>query len=1057
MADRENTMRAHDLVKGVAPVPRAAGPAPAAPSPATAGSGQALKCGATDPSADLKVGATSAENDAKKRFWRGLNELAETQEYKDFLRHEYPYGAVSEVNTLGRRDVLKLMAASAAFAGLTACTRLPTEKIVPYAQQAPEEFIPGKPLFYATAMPFSGVGTGLLVESHMGRPTKVEGNPGHPASLGAADIFAQASVLGLYDPDRSQVAIRNGRIGSWSAFLTAMDELRLQLAANKGAGFRLLTETVTSPALADQIHALLTQFPSAKWHQFEPCGRDAAREGSRLAFGEYVSTVYRFDRADVVLSLDSDFLSSGPGSLRYAHDFAGKRRISDPQSTMNRLYVVESTPSATGAMADHRLPLRASDVEAFACMVAEGLGVKALVGAQTRFPNLPSDWVGALVRDLQNHHGASLVVAGDQQPPVVHALAHAVNEALGNVGKTVYYTAPIEANPVNQLQSLRDLVSEIEAGQVDVLVMLGGNPVFTAPADVQFREKLLQVGLRIHLGQHEDETAELCHWHIPEAHYLESWGDVRAFDGTVSIIQPLIAPLYEGKSPHELLSVLLGQAGGQAHAVLQDYWKRQTPGANFEATWKSWLNDGVVAGTALPPKLVKLVPDFRARLSQNAAAGHTQSRGLEIIFRPDPAIWDGRFANNGWLQELPKPLSKLTWDNAAMLSLATAERLGVKNGEVVKLRFEGREVQAPIWVMPGHADESVTAHLGYGRRRAGKVGSGIGFNAYAIRPASAPWFGSGLEIAKTGDKYSLATTQHHHIITGQNQKKEEEESVAAARRDLVRVAAIEEYRKNPDFAKDPEEQTTHAPSLYPGFKDEGYSWGMAIDLNSCTGCNACVVACQSENNIPVVGKDQVARGREMHWIRVDTYFRGALENPETYHQIVLCMQCENAPCESVCPVGATVHSPEGLNEMVYNRCVGTRYCSNNCPYKVRRFNFKLFQDWTTPSLVPMRNPNVTVRSRGVMEKCTYCIQRINAKKIEAEEQNREVRDVEILTACQQTCPTQAIVFGNIKDPNSRVSKLRAQSRNYALLTDLNTRPRTTYLARLRNPNPEIKE
>jgi molybdopterin-containing oxidoreductase family iron-sulfur binding subunit len=1042
-------MRARDLVKleaapggtpqprwatHVAPVPRTAGPAPA----------------------DLKVGATS-ENDAKKRFWRGLDELAETQEYKDFLRHEYPHGAANEVNTMGRRDVLKLMAASAAFAGLTACTKLPTEKIVPYAQQAPEEFIPGKPLFYATAMPFGGVGTGLLVESHMGRPTKVEGNPGHPASLGAADIFAQASVLGLYDPDRSQVAVRNGRIGSWSAFLTAVDELRLQLASNKGAGFRLLTETVTSPALADQIHSLLTQFPHARWHQFEACGRDAAREGSQLAFGEYVSTVYRFDQADVILSLDSDFLSSGPGSLRYAHDFAGKRRISDSQSMMNRLYVVESTPSATGAMADHRWPLRPSDVEAFARLVAEGLGVKAPSGAPPKFSNLPADWVGALVRDLQQHRGASLVMAGDQQPPVVHALAHAMNEALGNVGKTVYYTAPIEANPVNQLDSLRELVSDIEAGQVDVLLILGGNPVFTAPADLKFREQLLKVGLRIHLGQHEDETAELCHWHIPEAHYLESWGDVRAFDGTVSIIQPLIAPLYEGKTAHELLSVLLGQAGRVPHSVVHDYWKGQKPSPNFEATWKSGLNDGVVAGTALPPKQVKLVPDFRARLSQNVPAGHSQSTGLEIIFRPDPTIWDGQFANNGWLQELPKPLTKLTWDNAAMLSLATAQRLGVKNGDVAKLRFQGRELQTPIWIMPGHADDCVTVHLGYGRRRAGNVGSGIGFNAYAIRPSDALWCGSGLEIEKTGNTYKLATTQHHHIITGQNQKKEEEESVAAARRDLVRVATLEEFRKNPDFAKDPEEQTTRAPSLYPGFKDEGYSWGMAIDLNSCTGCNACVVACQSENNIPVVGKDQVARGREMHWVRVDTYFRGALENPETYHQILLCMQCENAPCESVCPVGATVHSPEGLNEMVYNRCVGTRYCSNNCPYKVRRFNFKLFQDWTTPSLVPMRNPNVTVRSRGVMEKCTYCIQRINARKIEAEEQDREVRDGEILTACQQTCPTQAIVFGNIRDPNSRVSKLRAQSRNYALLTDLNTQPRTTYLARLRNPNPEIKE
>jgi molybdopterin-containing oxidoreductase family iron-sulfur binding subunit len=1037
MGDNENTMRAHDLVKLQAAV----------------------------------------ENEAKKRFWRGLDELAETQEYKDFLGHEYPYGALYQTvqgeasyqmvrggaakgfNSIGRRDVLKLMAASAAFAGLTACTKLPTEKIVPYAQQAPEEFIPGKPLFYATAMPFGGVGTGLLVESHMGRPTKVEGNPGHPASLGAADIFAQASVLGLYDPDRSQVAVRNGLIGSWSAFLTAMDELRLQLASSKGAGFRLLTETVTSPALADQIQSLLTQFPSAKWHQFEPCGRDAAREGSHLAFGEYVNTVYRFDRAGVVLSLESDFLCSGPGSLRYAHDFADRRRITDSRSTMNRLYVVESTPSLTGAMADHRWPLRASEVEAFARLVAEGMGIKALSGAPPKFSNLSAKWAAALVRDLQNHRGASVVVAGDQQPPVVHALAHAMNEALGNVGKTVYYTAPVEANPVNQLESLRELVSDMEAGQVEVLVILGGNPIYTAPADFHFREKLLKVGLRIYLGLYEDETAEFCHWHIPQAHYLESWGDVRAFDGTVSIIQPLIAPLYEGKTAHELLSVLLGQAGRVPHSVVHDYWLGQKAVPNFEAVWESWLNDGVVPGTALPAKPVKLVPDFQARLLEAVPSDRSEGSGLEIVFRPDPTLWDGQFANNGWLQELPKSLTKLTWDDAAMLSLASAARLGVKNGDVVKLRLEGREVQAPVWIMPGHADDSVTVHLGYGRSRAGKVGSDVGFNAYAIRSSSALWygFGSGLEIEKTGSTYSLVTTQHHHIITGENRKKEEEESVVAARRDLVRVATVEEFHKNPDFAKDPEERTTRAPSLYPGFKDEGHSWGMAIDLNSCTGCNACVVACQSENNIPVVGKEQVARGREMHWIRVDTYFRGILENPETYHEIVLCMQCENAPCEPVCPVGATVHSPEGLNEMVYNRCVGTRYCSNNCPYKVRRFNFLLFQDWATPSLKALRNPNVTVRSRGVMEKCTYCIQRINARKIEAEEQDREVRDGEILTACQQTCPTQAIVFGNIKDPNSRVSKLRAQSRNYALLTDLNTRPRTTYLAKLRNPNPEIKE
>ncbi len=859
------------------------------------------------------------DKDSKKLFWRGLDELAETEEYKDFLRHEYPYGAAhvspeelqGGANGIGRREVLKLMAASAALAGLTACTKLPTEKIVPYAQQAPEEFIPGKPLFYATAMPFGGVGTGLLVESHMGRPTKVEGNPAHPASLGAADIFAQASVLGLYDPDRSQVTVRNGRIGSWSAFLTATEELRLQLASTKGAGFRLLTGTVTSPSLADQIHSLLAQFPSAQWHQFEPCGRDAAREGSRLAFGEYVNTVYRFDRADMILSLDSDVLTSGPGSLRYAHDFAERRRISDNQSTMNRLYVVESTPSATGAMADHRWPLRAFEVETLARLIAQAIGIQAPSGAQAQLSSPSTDAVAALARDLQSHRGRCLVIPGDQQPPVVHALAHAMNDALGNVGQTVYYTAPLEPNPVNQLDSLRQLVADIDAGKVEALLMLDENPVFNAPVDLRFGEKLLKVGQRIYLGLYEDETAELCHWHIPRAHYLESWGDVRAFDGTVSIIQPLIAPLYEGKTAHELLSVLLGQAGRVPHSVVHDYWQGQSHGANFEAAWESWLNDGVVPGTTLPAKTVKFATDFKARVLQNASGGSSQPNALEIVFRPDPTIWDGQFANNGWLQELPKPLTKLTWDNAAMLSLATAQRLAVKNGDVVKLRFEGREVQAPVWIAPGHANDSVTVHLGYGRRRAGKVGSGIGFNAYAIRSSGAQGFGSGLQSEKTGDTYSLATTQHHHIITGENGKKAEEESVAAARRDLVRVGTIEEFRKDPDFAKDPEEETTHAPSLYPGFKDEGYSWGMAIDLNSCTGCNACVVACQSENNIAVVGKEQVARGREMHWIRVDTYFRGPLENPEAYNEIMLCHAVRECAVRIRVPGGRHGAQPRG--------------------------------------------------------------------------------------------------------------------------------------------------
>jgi Fe-S-cluster-containing dehydrogenase component len=957
------------------------------------------------------------------------------------------------------------MAASAALAGLTACTKLPTQKIVPYVQ-APEEIVPGKSLFYATAMPFSGVATGVLVESNMGRPTKIEGNPEHPASLGAADIFAQASILTLYDPDRPQVVTHQGRISTWSAFMDALNLVRSELLLKHGSGLRILTETITSPTLSDQIQSLLKQFPQAKWHQYEPAGRDSAREGSRLAFGQYVNTYYRFDRADVILSLDSDFLCSGPGSVRYARDFADRRRIVDAQSTMNRLYVIESTPSNTGAMADHRWRLRPSEIETFARAAAQQIGVSG-GGGNSAPASIQADWISAMVRDLQGHHGSSIVIAGEQQPPAVHALALAVNQALGNVGKTVIFTEPIEADPVDQTQSLRDLAADIRAGSVDTLVIIGGNPIHNAPADLELRNLFFpaatgpdqprpasKVRLKIHLGQYNNETSELCDWHIPEAHYLESWGDARAYDGTVSIIQPLISPLYDGKSAHELLAVMMGEPGRSAHDTVHDYWKTQKPGKDFEVFWDTTLHDGAMAGTALPPKTVSVKAEFTPGTTPGVSPA--PAGGLEFVFRPDPTIWDGSFANNGWLQELEKPLTKLTWDNAAMLSPATAQRLDVVNGDVVELRLNGRKVNAPVWIMPGHADEVATVHLGYGRTRAGRLGTGIGFNAYALRTSDKPWFGAGLEIAKTGERYPLATTQHQYTISRDGQKVDEE-SVAAFERDLVRVATLDDFRKNPDFAKDPEEMTDRNNSLYENYRYEGYAWGMAVDLNSCIGCNACVVACQSENNIPVVGKEQVIAGRAMHWIRIDTYFNGGLDKPATYYEPVLCMHCENAPCEGVCPVGATVHSPEGLNEMVYNRCVGTRYCSNNCPYKVRRFNFELYSDWTTPSLVPLRNPNVTVRSRGVMEKCSYCVQRINEAKINSELEDRDVHDGEIQTACQQSCPTQALVFGNINDPNSRVAKLKAQSRNYSLVAELNTRPRTTYQARVRNPNPEIKD
>jgi MoCo/4Fe-4S cofactor protein with predicted Tat translocation signal len=1001
-------------------------------------------------SIDLAAVRAKLAQENGKRFWQSLEELSETKEYREFLENEFPHDPAKDPQGINRRDVLKLAAASAALAGLSACTKLPTQKIVPYVK-APEEIVAGKPLFYATSMPLAGVAAGLLVESHMGRPTKIEGNPEHPGSLGGTDVFAQASTLGLYDPDRSQTVVQEGRISDWGAFLTAMGDAKSQLPGG-GAGLRILTDTVTSPSLAAQIRSVLAQFPQAKWHQYEQCGRDNVREGARLAFGKPMNPVYRFDQADVIVSLDADFISSGPGHVRYARDFASRRAIAGPSSTLNRLYVVESMPTSTGALADHRKAARASDVEAFARELAAQVGVAGTgAGANSK---IPAEWKAAVVKDLTAHRGASLVIAGEEQPPSVHALAHAMNAALGNAGKTVYYTDPLEANPVNEIESLRALMTDINSGKVELLFMLGGNnPVYDAPADFDFGPALLKVKTRVHSGLYYDETAELCHWHVPAAHFLEMWGDARAYDGTIGVSQPLIQPLYDGRSPYEVLAVLSGDAGKSGHDIVRDYWKSERPekDKSFDAFWERSLHDGLMAGTALPATTVAVQANF-AKEAQQQQAGD----GLEISFKPDPSVFDGRFANNGWLQELPKPNTRLTWDNAAMVSPATAQRMGLEAGDYLRLQLAARETKAGIVIVPGHAEDSVTLHLGYGRRRAGNVGTGPGFNANFIRTSATPCIATGLKVEKTGDKYYFAVTQHQYIID-QEGHPVEKESVEEARRDLVRIATLDEFRKNPDFAKDPREEATKGLSLYPDYKYEGYAWGMAVDLNKCVGCNACVIACQAENNIPVVGKEQVMKGRAMHWIRVDTYFRGDIDAPETYYEPVLCMHCENAPCEVVCPVGATVHSPEGLNEMVYNRCVGTRYCSNNCPYKVRRFNFLLFSDYTTPSLFGMRNPNVTVRSRGVMEKCTYCVQRINAAKITSEEENRSIRDGEIVTACQGACPANALEFGNINDPNSRVAKLKAQSRNYSLLDDLNTRPRTTYLARVRNPNPEIHE
>lgn len=1001
--------------------------------------------------------------------------------------------------SVDRRDFLKLLGASIALAGLSGCNaRQPVEKIIPYVRQ-PEEIIPGRPLFYATAMTLGGYAIGLLAESHEGRPTKIEGNPNHPASLGATDVFAQASVLDLYDPDRSQTPLYLGEIRTWGDYLSDSRRELAKQRDKKGAGLRILTETISSPTLAYQLQNLLKDFPLAKWHQYEPINRDNVLGGAQLALGEFVETIYHFDQANVVLSLDSDFLMSGPASVRYAHDFMTRRRVRKDNARMNRLYVVESTPSSTGAIADHRLPLRPTEIESLAQQLAAILGVSAKANGGNQ---INADWIKAVARDLQSNRGAGIVIAGAQQPAYVHALVHQINQALGNIGQTITYTEPVDANPTIQVESLRELANDIYNEQVELLVILGGNPVYNAPADLYFADNLAKVPFRVHHSPYYDETSTLCHWHINATHYLESWSDACAFDGTVSIVQPLIAPLYSGKTAHEMLAAFSNQPDASSYDLVREFWSQKrglgaastvpssSPISNaspisdkagesktlpvlptqiskdFEQWWAKALRDGVIEGTeakekTLAPRLKELNADIPSPVpAANDKSQPASTNDLEIIFRSDPSIHDGRFANNGWLQELPKPLTKLTWDNAAIVSPQTAQRLGLNSepgrrggehgtniSDVVELSLNGRTVQAPVWILPGQADEAVTVYLGYGRTRAGRNGSStrdnrVGFDVYPLRVSNAMWFATGLRLRKTDATYELACTQAHFNMEG---------------RELIRSASLTDYQNKPDFAKREADQPHEQISLYPGWKYNHHAWGMSIDTGACIGCNACVVACQAENNIPVVGKEEVLHAREMHWIRIDRYFEADEHNPRFPFQPVPCQQCENAPCELVCPVEATTHSDEGLNEMTYNRCVGTRYCSNNCPYKVRRFNFFEYGEFDQPLLKLQRNPEVTKRSRGVMEKCTYCVQRITAAKIQAEEENRTVQDGEITPACQQACPVQAIIFGDINDPNSRVAKLKAEPTDYGLLAELNTRPRTTYLARIRNPNSEIKD
>ncbi len=1013
-------------------------------------------------------------NPTGKKYWRSLNDLADTPAFREFVHREFPANASEMLDGNSRRTVLKLMAASFGLAGLTACRR-PVEHIVPVINASDvENYAPGEPFFYATVHSMGGHVTGLLVETHDGRPTKVEGNPDHPHSLGAATAFEQATVLSMYDPDRSKRVLQGGKEATWADFDGAVSKLAL----GDGAGLRFLSETVTSPSLADLRTQALKKFPKAKWVEYDPISRDAELAGTAMAFGQQLYAHPHFDQASVIVALDFDFLGLDSPSPFMTKLFSKGRRVESEEDLdkMNRLYAVESQFSITGATADHRLRMKGSDVRQFAMDLAAALGAMPGLNVVANGASNPSDakrakFLSVLVKDLKAAGPKAMVTAGPRQPAAVQAIVALINQSLGST--CVTYTKPVGVDHGNDksnsgVDALKTLTGEMSSGQVSTLFILGGNPAYTAPADLQFVVALSKVQNSIHLGLEEDETAAAVKWHLPEAHYLESWGDQATSEGLGAIQQPMIEPLYNGRTASEIVAVAIGNKDTKAHDIVKNYWTSQFTG-NKQDAWKKVLHDGVVAGGLTPgmktAESVKMTVDAKKLATALAAEPKPATGGIEVGFYPSSAAWDGRFANNGWLQELPDSMTKLTWGNAAMMSPATAKAQNVTDGDIVTLSRGAVKMEAAVMFQPGHADDAISISLGYGRERCGSVGKGVGFNANLIRTSDSFWFAPGFAIAATGKRHVHATTQEHGVIDSLHSSAERQND-----RPLAREGTAAGYKKNPKMIEEMAE-VPELHSIYPEVKyDKGYQWGMAIDLSSCTGCNACVIACTAENNIPVVGKDQVLRGREMHWIRIDRYYTGDENDPQTIEQPIPCMQCENAPCENVCPVQATSHSPEGLNDMAYNRCVGTRYCANNCPFKVRHFNFLNFHkrgDEPVNLTVGMRlaepeitglvyNPDVTVRMRGVMEKCTYCVQRIEEARIHAKvDGRREIKDGEIKTACQQTCPADAITFGNINDSNSKVAKLKKQERNYAMLAELDIKPRTTFLAKLRNPHPEL--
>ena len=916
-----------------------------------------------------------------------------------------------------RRQILKMMAAGMALGGVSGCDD-ESDSLVPSVLPA-TEMVPGVSGFYSSASVIGGYAEGVLVEHRDGRPVKVGGNPKHPASLGATDLFAQAMLLGFYDPDRARGPTLHNRPAGMSHFMIALDRQRQHMAETRGAGFRILTGTVTSPTLAVQIAQLRSAYPGLRWHQWEAVSRDSVRTGAQLAYGRSVEMLARLDRAHVILALDSDLLSSAPGHLAYARAFAERRNPTRTQR-MSRLYAVESMPTLTGMAADHRFVVAPSDLPAILA------GLAAAILRDEAPPDSAPSWLAGVAADLKTHRGSALLHVGPDQPAETHALVHALNEALEGRGRSYDLLPSAEPAPVDQRASLTDLVRAMDRGAVDTLLILGGNPAFTAPADLGFEGALSKVTFSVNLADEPNETSAVATWHIPEAHPFEAWSDARAFDGSSTIMQAQALPLYGGRSPHEMLAIFGGDYYPDGHTMLRRAWHTRLAG---DQAWRRALVDGVVEETASGPIGDALRPDAGAAMPPAAPAG-----AVTVLFRPDPQLLDGRFANNAWLQELPRPLTKLVWDNPLLVPPAMADRLGLAKGDKVVLTVAGRRVETAVWILPGLAHDCVTALFGFGRRRTGSVGEGAGFDYFRVRGTEG-LSQAAASLEKIPGRHVLASTDRRGLLT-------EEERELARQSTLAAFLADSQVLKRPGATD---------LSLYdkPPPRSAETAWGMSIDLNACIGCNACIVACQAENNIPVVGKEQVVREREMHWLRIDLDEGGVF-------QPVLCMQCEEAPCEVVCPVGATVHDEEGLNAMVYNRCIGTRFCANNCPYKVRRFNFLAFSaEEKRPA--QSRNPEVTVRARGVMEKCTFCVQRIAAARIQADIENRPIRDGELKTACQAACPTQAFTFGNIRDPEAEVSRRKASPLNYAMLEELNTRPRVTYEGRIRNRSADVGE